>query len=67
MEFRIKKFRFRVKSRFKEWKGADWGHSLNRDFTVFIITNFGFNVFPGLTEKMFCPKPSGKSENLCIL
>ena len=34
MEFHIKKSRFRVKSRFKEWKGADGGHSLNWDFTV---------------------------------
>ena len=25
------------KSRFKEWKGADGGHSLNRDFTVLYI------------------------------
>ena len=34
IEFLIKKSRFSVKSRFKEWKGADGGHSLNRDFTV---------------------------------
>ena len=37
MEFHIKKSRFRVKSRCKEWKGADGGHSLNRDFTAFVI------------------------------
>ena len=34
IKFHIKKSRFNVKSRFKEWKGADGGHSLNRDFTV---------------------------------
>ena len=34
MEFLIKKSRFSVKSRFKESKCADVGHSLNRDFTV---------------------------------
>ena len=34
MKFHIKKSQFRVKSRFKETKCADWGHSLNRDFTV---------------------------------
>ena len=32
---RCKESRFSVKTRFKEWKGADGGHSLNRDFTVF--------------------------------
>ena len=37
MEFHIKKSRFSVKSKFKEWKGADGGHSLNRDFTVGIL------------------------------
>ena len=35
MKFHIKNSRFSVKSRSKEWKGADGGHSLNRDFTVF--------------------------------
>ena len=37
MEFHIKKSQFSVKSRFKEWKGAEGGHSLNftLDFTVF--------------------------------
>ena len=34
MEFHIKKSRFSIKSGFKESKGADLGHSLNRDFTV---------------------------------
>ena len=34
MEFRIKKSRFNIKSRFKESKCADGDHSLNRDFTV---------------------------------
>ena len=34
MKFDFKKSRFRVKSRFKKWKGADGGHSLNRDFTT---------------------------------
>ena len=34
------KSRFSVKSQFKEWRGADGGHSLNRDFTVF---NNAFN------------------------
>ena len=34
MKILIKKSRFSVKSQFKEWKGADGGHSLNRDFTV---------------------------------
>ena len=34
MEFLIKKSRFSEKSRFKESKCADGGHSLNRDFTV---------------------------------
>ena len=33
-KFHIKKSQFSVKSRFKESKCADWGHSLNRDFTV---------------------------------
>ena len=36
IEFNIKKSRFRVKSRFKESKCANEGHSLNRDFTVFV-------------------------------
>ena len=34
MEFDIKMSRFRVKSRFKEPKPSDGGHSLNWDFTV---------------------------------
>ena len=34
MKFHIKKSQFSVKSQFKEWKGPDEGHSLNRDFTV---------------------------------
>ena len=34
MKFHIKKSRFSEKSRFKESKCADGGHSLNRDFTV---------------------------------
>ena len=34
MKFHIKQSRFIVKSWFKEWNGADGGHSLNRDFTV---------------------------------
>ena len=34
MEIHIEKSRFSVKSRFKESKCADRGHSLNRDFTV---------------------------------
>ena len=34
MKFHFKMFRFSVKSRFKEWKRADSGHSLNQDFTV---------------------------------
>ena len=33
---------------------------------IFIIKSFGFNEFPGLTEKMVGPEPSGKSENLSI-
>ena len=37
MKFHIKKTLFSVKSRFKELKGADGSHSLNRDFTVFHI------------------------------
>ena len=36
MKFHTKKSRFSVKSQFKELKGADGGHSLNRDFTVFL-------------------------------
>ena len=32
---------------------------------IFAIKIFGFNEFPGLTEKMAGPEPSGKSENLC--
>ena len=39
MEFLIKKSQFSVKSRFKESKCADGGHSLNRDFTVIIFQN----------------------------
>ena len=39
LKFHIKKSRFSVKSQFKEWKGADEGHSLNRDFTVLCITH----------------------------
>ena len=35
MKIFFKKSRFRVMSRFKECKGADSGHSLNRDFTVY--------------------------------
>ena len=34
MKFHFKKSQFSIKSRFKERKGADGGHSLNRDFTV---------------------------------
>ena len=34
IEFHIKKSQFSVKSRFKESKCADEGHSLHRDFTV---------------------------------
>ena len=34
MEFDIKMSRFSVKSRFKESKCTDGGHSLNRDLTV---------------------------------
>ena len=34
MKFHFKKSQFSVKSQFKEWKGADEGHSLNRNFTV---------------------------------
>ena len=34
MEFHIKKYRFSVKSRFKELECVDRGHSLNRDFAV---------------------------------
>ena len=45
MNFPIKKSRFSVMSRFKEWKGADGGHSLNRDFTVFYSQESGI---PGL-------------------
>ena len=37
MEFRIKKSQFSVKSRFKESKCADEGHSLNGDFTVYLM------------------------------
>ena len=37
MKFHIKKSRFRVKSRIKESKCDDRGHSLNRDFTVYGI------------------------------
>ena len=33
---------------------------------IFAIEIFGFNEFPGLTENMAGPEPSGKSENLCI-
>ena len=34
IQFHIKKSRFSVKSQFKEPKCVDWGHLLNRDFTV---------------------------------
>ena len=34
MKFHIKKSQLSIKSQFKEWKGADRPHSLNRDFTV---------------------------------
>ena len=37
MEFRIKKSRFSITSRFNESKCVDGNHSLNRDFTVFVI------------------------------
>ena len=37
IQFHIKKSHFSVKSRFKEPKCADWGHSLNRDFTVLLL------------------------------
>ena len=40
MEFYIKKSLFRVKCRFKKSECADGGHSLNRDFTVFVIFIF---------------------------
>ena len=35
MKFHIQKSRFSIKSRFTEWKSADWD-LLNRDFTVLI-------------------------------
>ena len=38
MKFHITKTQFSAKSRFKEPKCADGGHSLNRDFTVFHCT-----------------------------
>ena len=44
IEFHIKKSRFRVKSRFKESKCADKGHSLNRDFTVQNLDEFHCTV-----------------------
>ena len=34
MKFHFKKSQFSIKSQFKDWNGADGGHSLNRDFTV---------------------------------
>ena len=34
MEFHIRKSRFSLKSRFMVQKCADWGHSLNQNFTV---------------------------------
>ena len=33
---------------------------------IFCNKNIGVNEFPGLTDKMAGPEPSGKSENLCI-
>ena len=35
IEFHFKNSRFSVKSRFKGQNCADWGHSLNRDFTAY--------------------------------
>ena len=40
MKFLIKKSRCSLKSQFKEWKGADGGHSLNRDFTILGIETY---------------------------
>ena len=37
MEFHIKKSQFSVMSQFMESKCADGVHSLNRDFTVFVL------------------------------
>ena len=48
MEFNIKKSQFRVKSRFKEWKGPDGGHSLNRDilyYNLFTLNQDSFVVY----------------------
>ena len=47
MEFHIKK------SRFKEWKGADGGHSLNRDFTVQVYMIW----LQGIEHHRFWPVP----------
>ena len=41
MKFHFKKSWYRVKSRFKEWKGAEGGHSLSRDFTVQFLHSRG--------------------------
>ena len=40
MKFLLKKSGFSIKFQLKEWKGADGGHSLNRDFTVQDYRNF---------------------------
>ena len=44
MEFHFKKSWFRVKSRFKEWKDADGGHLLNRDFTAVHLKHYTSSV-----------------------
>ena len=37
MKILIEKSQLSLKSQLKEWKGADGGHSLNRDFTVIFL------------------------------
>ena len=49
IDFHIKKSRFNVKSRFKESKCADEGHSLNWDFTVLTFSRLG----PVETQDLF--------------
>ena len=39
-------------SRFKESKGADGGHSLNRDFTVLWPATFGLIIRGNFIEKL---------------
>ena len=52
IEVLIKKSRYSVKSRFKESKCTDGGHSLNRDFTVLCTYSLLLGTLEFVTSKV---------------